>query len=171
MIYIWSVLLVICNGCLLALNFFMLPGNWLMLTLTAGFAWWYWDDGIISLYTLIATVLLAITGEVIEFLSGMGGARKAGAGWLGAISAIGGAVAGAIAGTILIPVPLIGTLIGAGCGAGLATLLIERICGKEMEQSIKSGLGAGFGVFVGTTTKILLGCLIWLIIAIALFAP
>jgi len=171
MICIWCVLLVIFNGCFLALNFFTLPGNWLMITLTAGFAWWQRDNGIISVYTLIAAVVLAILGEVIEFFSGMGGARKAGSGWFGAISAIAGAIVGALAGTILIPVPLLGTLIGACCGAGLATLLIEQICGKEMNQSVKSGLGAGFGVFIGTTTKILLGVLIWLIIAVALFTP
>jgi len=142
-----------------------------MLAFTIGFAWWQRDNGIISVYTLIAVVILATLGEIVEFFSGMGGARKAGAGWFGAISAIAGAIVGAMAGTLLIPIPLIGTLIGACCGAGLATLLIERIYGKEMDQSVRSGIGAGLGLLIGTTVKFLLGVAIWLIIAIALFAP
>jgi uncharacterized protein len=171
MIYLLSILLVLFNACCLALNFFALPGNWIMLTFTAAFAWWRWEDGIFSIYTLIVAVLLAIGGEIIEFFSGMGGARKAGAGWVGSIAAIGGAFVGAIAGTILIPILFIGTLVGTCCGAALATLLIEHLSGKNMDHSFKSGLGAGFGVFVGTTTKFLLGVVIWLIIAIALFMP
>jgi hypothetical protein len=171
MIYLWSILLIIFNGCFLMMNFFALPGNWIMLTLTVAFAWWRWDDGVLSIYTLIAAVLLAVLGEVIEFFSGMGGARKAGSGWAGAIAAIGGAIAGALAGTFLIPVPLIGTLIGACGGGALGTLLIERASGKEMDQSVKSGLGAGVGIFIGTTVKFLLGTLIWMIIAVALFVP
>jgi hypothetical protein len=40
-----------------------------------------------------------------------------------------------------------------------------------MDQSVKSGLGAGVGIFIGTTVKFLLGTLIWMIIAVALFVP
>jgi uncharacterized protein YqgC (DUF456 family) len=74
-------------------------------------------------------------------------------------------------GTFLIPVPIVGTLLGACIGAGLGTWSVERLIGKPQDKSVKSGVGAGVGVFVGTTTKFLIGCLIWLIIAVATFWP
>jgi hypothetical protein len=43
--------------------------------------------------------------------------------------------------------------------------------GKKMEQSIRSGVGAGFGVLFGTTAKFAIGVIIWLIVAVAAFCP
>jgi uncharacterized protein YqgC (DUF456 family) len=118
-----------------------------------------------------AEPVLALVGEIIEFFAGAGSAKKAGASWGGALAAIGGTIAGAIVGTFLIPVPIVGTLLGACIGAGLGTWSVERLIGKPQDKSVKSGVGAGVGVFVGTTTKFLIGCLIWLIIAVATFWP
>lgn len=169
MVYLWLVCLLVLNICWLGLVFFALPGNWLVVISTGLFAWWYWEDGIFSIYTLIAITLLAFVGEIIEFFSGMGGAKKAGSGWWGAFAAIGGAIIGAIAGTFLIPILFLGTLLGACFGAGLGTLAVELKMGKEMHESMRSGFGAGLGVFVGTTGKFLIGVLIWAIIAVAAF--
>ena len=79
MIYIWLTTLVIFNGCSLLLVLFSLPGNWLIVSATGLFAWWKWDEGIFSIYTLIAIAVLAVIGEIIEFFAGVGGAKKAGA--------------------------------------------------------------------------------------------
>jgi uncharacterized protein YqgC (DUF456 family) len=171
MIYVWIGLLLLLNtGCLLGV-LFTLPGNWLMVIMTALFAWWRWEDGIFGITVLVTVALLGLIGEVIEFIAGAGSARRAGAGWGGALAAIGGMIAGALLGTLMIPVPIAGTLLGACIGAGLATWGVERLGGKAHDKSVKSGVGAGVGVFVGTTTKFLIGCLIWLIIAIAAFWP
>ena len=171
MIYVYIAVLLILNaGCLLGV-LFALPGNWLMVILTALFAWWRWDEGIFSTTVLIIVAVLALIGEIIEFFAGAGSAKKAGAGWGGALAAIGGTIFGALFGTFLIPIPIAGTLLGACIGAGLATWSVERLSGKAYEQSVKIGVGAGVGVFVGTTTKFLIGCLIWLIIAVAAFWP
>jgi uncharacterized protein YqgC (DUF456 family) len=171
MIYVWLVMLIILNACWLGLVIFALPGNWLIVISTGLFAWWRWDEGVFSPYTLIAITLLAVLGEVVEFLGGAGGAKKAGAGWWGTFGAIGGAVMGAIAGTFAIPIPFLGTLLGACIGGGLGTWALEVMAGKKMDESVKHGMGAGIGVFLGTTTKFAIGAAIWLIVAVAAFWP
>ena len=171
MIYLWLVILILFNACWLMLVLFTLPGNWLMVIGTCLFAWWRWDMGIFSWPLLIAVTVLALIAEIIEFFAGAGGAKKAGAGWLGALAAMGGALFGALVGTIAIPVPVFGTLLGACLGAGLFTWIAERITGAECNQSVRSGVGAGTGVLVGTLSKFCIGCLIWLLITIAAFWP
>ena len=128
-------------------------------------------EGVFSIWTLVFITVLAVIGEIVEFFAGMAGARKAGAGWKGAFGALLGAITGAIAGTFVIPVPFLGTLIGAASGAGLATWLIEHSGGKQSHESVRSGMGAGVGVFLGTGAKVAIGALIWLIIAFSAFWP
>ena len=171
MIYVWLIILILFNTCWLMLVLFTLPGNWLMLATTYLFAWWQWDDGLFSWPLLIAVTVLALIAEIIEFFAGAGGAKKAGAGWLGALAAIGGAIIGALIGTFAIPIPVFGTMLGACLGAGLFTWIAERITGKEHNASVRSGVGAGTGVLVGTLSKFGIGCLIWLLITIAAFWP
>lgn len=148
---------------------FTLPGNWLMVISTCLFAWWKWDNGIFGWPLLIAISSLALIAEIIEFFAGVGGAKKAGAGWKGALAAIGGAIGGAILGTGIIPVPIFGAMLGACFGAGIATWLVERATGKEQDDSVRSGVGAGTGVLIGTISKFTVGCLIWLLITVAAF--
>ena len=171
MIYVWLVILLLLNACWLSTVLFTVPGNWLMVAGTCLFAWWQWDKSIFGWPLLVIITMLALIGELIEFFAGAGGAKKAGATWLGAAAAIVGAILGAIAGTILIPVPLFGTMLGACFGAGLLTWSTERSLGKAKDQSVRSGVGAGKGVLVGTLSKFAVGCLIWLLIAIAAFWP
>ena len=131
MIYVWLFILILFNACWLATVPFMLPGNWLMLATTYLFTWWQWDRGIFSMPLLIIVTVLALIGEIIEFFAGAGGAKQAGAGWLGALAAVGGAIVGAIVGTGI--VPILGTILGACFGAGLATWIVERTTGKEQD--------------------------------------
>lgn len=165
--YFWLILLVIVNAFWLGLVFFSLPGNWLMIITTILFA--LWQRSIFSIYTIIAAVILAIIGEVIEFFAGAGGAKAAGGGKNTMAAAIIGAIAGAVLGTVLIPVPIFGTLLGASIGAGLAVLIVERKAGKELKPSFKTAAGAGFGQILGTSAKIIIGVAIWLLFTIAAF--
>ncbi len=171
MVYVWLIMLVILNTAWLGLVIFSLPGNWLIVISTGLFAWWRWEDHPFSIYVLIGITVLAVLGEVVEFLGGAGGAKKAGAGWLGTFGALFGAVSGAIFGTFLIPIPILGTLIGASVGGGLGAWGLEVMGGKQMKHSVRSGVGAGVGVLFGTTAKFAIGVLIWLIVAVAAFWP
>ena len=171
MAYFLSAILIVMNVFWLGFAFFGLPGNWLIVISTCLFAWWRAEDQIFSIYTLLAIVILAILGEVVEFFAGLAGARKAGAGLRGSFGALIGLFAGAILGTLLIPIPFLGTLIGCCVGAGFGAWAMEVSAGRSMEQSFRSGFGAGLGTLAGTTTKIALGVLIWMIVAVAAFWP
>ena len=150
---------------------FGLPGNWLIVVSTCLFAWWRWEDGVFSIYTLVAIVTLAVLGELFEFLGGMHGAKRAGASWQGSIAAIAGAVTGAIIGTFLIPILFLGTVLGACIGAGLATWSLELYRGRKMDDSISCAVRAGLGELLGITAKVSVGIIICIIVAIAAFWP
>jgi len=169
MLYIYSTLLLIINSLWLTLNFFALPGNWLIIITTCLFAWWYRQEGVFSIYTLIAVTILAAGGELVEFFAGMGGAKKAGSSWAGAFAAIIGALIGGLVATFIVPIPLFGTIIGACAGAGLATYILEMAVGREARHSVRSGLGSGLGALLGISAKFVIGVAIWLIIAVGAF--
>lgn len=171
MMHVYLVLLLIINAFWLVLVFFYLPGNWLMVLTTAAFAWWHSEQGFFSVWTLSVAAFLALVGEMVEFLAGFGGARRAGAGPKASLAALAGALAGAVLGTALIPIPFAGTLLGASIGAGLAVWTLERLSGKSHKHSVQSGLGAGLGTAAGAFFKILIGMLIWCLIAAAAFIP
>jgi uncharacterized protein YqgC (DUF456 family) len=171
MYYLLLILLIVLNAVWLLLVLFGLPGNWLVVISTCLFAWWRWEDGVFSIYTLIAIAALAVLGELFEFLGGMRGAKHAGASRHGTIAALGGAIAGAIFGTFMIPVLFLGTVLGACIGAGLGVWAIEVSCGRKMEESIRCGVGAGLGELLGITAKVAIGIIIWLTVAVAAFWP
>ncbi len=171
MLYVWLIALLLLNAVWLAMVPFALPGNWLIVITTALFAWWRADDAVFSIYTLIAIAVLALLGELIEFFGGMGGARKAGARLRGSLGAIIGAITGAVLGTFIIPIPFLGTLLGSCIGAGLGAWALESLGGRQMHESVHTGLGAGLGQLLGTTTKLAIGFIIWLTVAVAAFWP
>jgi len=171
MIYLWLTLLVLLNGLWLILVVFGLPGNWLMALTTSLFAWWRWDEGLFSGWTLIAVAVLALIGEVIEFLAGMVGAKRAGASWQASIVGLFGALVGAVMGTVVFPVPIVGTILGTCLGAGICVWAVETSRGERPERSMQRAVGAGVGKFLGIVGKLAVGVVIWLIIAIAAFWP
>jgi len=171
MLYFWLILLILLNVVWLLLVLFGLPGNWLVVISTCFFAWWRWEDGIFSIYTLIAIAVMAILGELFELLGGMHGAKRVGASWQGSIAALAGAIAGAILGTFMIPVLFLGTVLGACIGAGLGVWTIEVSRGRKMEESIRCGVGAGLGELLGIAAKATIGIIIWLTVTVAAFWP
>jgi uncharacterized protein YqgC (DUF456 family) len=171
MLYIWLSILVVLNAVWLLLVLFGLPGNWLMVLSTCLFAWWKWDQQVLSGWTLVVITALALLGESVEFLAGMLGARGSGASWRASAAAVLGAILGAVFGTFTIPILLLGSVIGASIGAGLAVWATEISRGERAEHSLRRGVGAGVGQFFGTASKIMLGLVIWLVIAIAAFWP
>lgn len=171
MLYLWLTILVLFNGLWLALVLFGLPGNWLMVFLTLLFAWWRWEDGIFSGWTLAAAAILALLGELVEFLAGVIGARRSGASWPASIAGLFGALVGAFVGTTVFPVPIVGTVTGACLGAGISVWAIEVSRGEELDRSVEKAVGAGLGKFFGIVGKFAIGTVIWVVIAIAAFWP
>jgi uncharacterized protein YqgC (DUF456 family) len=167
--YLWAVILVLTNTIWLALDLLGLPGNWLMVAGTLLTAWLVPE--MFSVWTLVAIVILAAAGEVLELLSGSLGARKGGAGRRGAMGALLGGFIGAIVGTFLIPVPVLGSLIGACGGACLGAWGLELSGGSDIRASLRAGFGAGVGRAFGTVIKLAVGLLLWIIITIAAFVP
>ena len=148
-----------------------LPGVWIMVVTTSLVAWWQWDEGMFSVWTLAAILALAVLGEVVEFLGGAAGSRRAGGSGWGVAGGVVGCVVGGIVGTFAIPIPLIGTLIGACVGGGLGTWLAEMAAGQKMDVAVRSGLGGGVGRLVGTLAKLAVGVVVWAIIAVAAYWP
>ena len=171
-IYVLAVLLVLVNAGFLVMTLFMLPGNWLMVAATMAVALWQWDAGMFSIYPLIAICALAAIGEVVEFLTSAIAVRKSGGTRKGSIGALLGGLPGGLIGTLVIPIPVVGTLVGAAVGAAAGACLFERRFAKRRPaESVRSGVAAGAGVLIGTVTKSVIGCVIWLIIAVAAFWP
>ena len=171
MLYLLLIVLIVLNVFWLMLVLFGLPGNWLIVISTCLFAWWRWEDGIFSIYTLIAVAVLAGLGELFELLGGLHGAKRAGASRQGSIAALVGAIAGAVIGTFTIPVLFLGTVLGACIGAGFGSWAMEVSRGRKMEESVRCGVGAGLGELLGITAKLTVGIIIWIIVAVAAFRP
>ena len=171
MLYVGLSILVLINLLWLMLVLFGLPGNWLMVLMTSLFAWWTWDRRPFSGGLLIAIAVLAAAGELIEFLGGTVGARRAGASWRASCAGILGAIVGALVGTILCPVLFVGTIVGACLGVALAVWLVETSRGEHTELSFQRAVGAGIGEFLGILSKFVVGIVIWLTIAVAAFWP
>jgi len=170
MIYMAATILVLLNAIWLSFNFFALPGNWLMIASALVTAWLCKSADIISTQTFIIVFSLAVVGEIVEFLSGMVGARKAGASKKVSLAAIAGAIIGGIVGTFIFP--FVGSLLGACVLAGFAVWGVEHFCCADQDgrtNAVKRGFGAGIGVFLGMFTKITIGFVIWIIIAVAAF--
>lgn len=177
MVYLWATLLLLANAVWWFLNLLVLPGNTLMVLSTGLVAWLTWDKSkgwnqqMFSVYTLVAVFALAIVGEVLEFFAGAAGAKTAGGSGWGKLGAIIGAIVGAAVCTFLIPIPVLGSLIGACGGAFAGACLLELAGGKKVRPSLTSGTGAGVGRFTGTLIKLILGVIIWVVVAVAAFWP
>ena len=175
MIYLWAALLVLLNTLWLATVVVGLPGTWLMVVSTALVAWWQrgdaaaGDQGMFSIATLVVIIVLAALAEVVEFLTGVVGSKRAGGTRWGSVGALVGGVIGAIVATPLIP-PL-GSLIGACAGACAGAWGLELAGGRKMKESVDVGVGAGVGTLVGRVAKLIAGVAIWVIVAVAAFWP
>ncbi len=171
MLYLGLTLFVLLNAAALAIVLVGLPGNWLMVAFTWLLAWWQWDRHLFGLPVLIAIIALAAFGELMEFLSGAMAVRKSGGTKRGTVGAILGAIVFGIIGTAMVPIPGIGSILGACVGAFLGAMGMELSSGRTTQESVRSGVGAGIGQFLGTSAKFIVGVIIWIMVTIAVFWP
>ncbi len=126
---------------------FVAVGGIFILSLTGGFK-------IISYKLLLWFLLAATVGEILEYISGMMGARKYGASTKGIFGAIIGGMIGTI---LLVPVfPGIGTIIGMFFGTFLGAFSGEYISGKSLINSGRAGWGAFLGRVFAIGLKVII---------------
>jgi uncharacterized protein YqgC (DUF456 family) len=169
MVYVYACLLTACNLVFWIGILFNLPGTWLMLLLAAGLEWWLPGEYFFGAPVLWAVAILALSGEVLEFLFGAVGTHKAGGTRRAAAFAIVGGVVGAVVGTAL-PVPVAGTLIGASLGAFAGSMIGDLSAGRPLFHSVAAGRGAAVGRFFGTIAKMAVGGIIVTVLGVAAFA-
>lgn len=140
------------------------PGNFIILA-DSLFYGWYGDFKSISFQVLIVLALLALFGEVIEFLLGIIGSKRHKSSNIAIIGSIVGGIIGAILGAPFLFG--VGALLGAFIGVFVGAFLVELFKTKHINQSIKSGWGAFIGRVGGTITKGIIG---FVMISITMFS-
>lgn len=159
-----------------ASNFVGLPGNWLMV---AGAGLWFFlapERFQFSWMVLVALIVLALIGELLEFLASVLGTKKMGGSSRGAMLSVVGSVVGGILGVIIgipIPIPVLGVLISgilcASAGAMAGALIGEYSLGTPTDQAFKIGGAAFVGRMLGTFGKIIMGAAMVTLILLAPF--
>ena len=130
-----------------------LPGLWVILLGILGYGWLTQFESL-SVTFLIAVIVLAVLGEVVEAWLGFRFARRYGgskrAGW--------GALLGGLVGAIVgVPVPIIGSVIGACVGAFAGAALLEYTLDRRSGAAARAGWGAVLGRAAAAATKMALG--------------
>jgi hypothetical protein len=169
MTYAWAALVPVLNVLWLALTLLGLPGNWLMVATAGLIAWLTPGPPSYHWATLALVIALAAIGELIELLAGAAGSKTAGGTRRGAVGALLGGIVGGILGTFVLPVPLLGTVLGAAIGAFAGASLGEMTGSKSAREALRSGRGAAIGHVTGVASKFVLGCGVWLLLAIGAF--
>ena len=175
--WIWAALLVLCAVAAWFATLFSLPGNWVMVLLVVVFALFYPEaEGRGVGWIGVAVVAgLAVVGEVIEFAAGAAGAAKEGGSRRGMLLAILGAVVGSVVGAFIgIPIiPVVGSIIaavgGGALGAFCGAYLGETWKGKTSAESIAVGKATLIGRLLGTMAKLIVGAMMVVVIALAVF--
>jgi uncharacterized protein YqgC (DUF456 family) len=121
---------------------------------------------------IIGLLVMAVLGEVIEFLAAALGATKAGGSKRGAVLALIGSLLGGVMGLFIpIPPPVIGSMIGALLFASLGALggamLGEQWKGRDFDESLRVGHAAFWGRLLGTLGKVLVGCVMLVLVVAA----
>ncbi len=170
-----SLLLLVVNAAGVFLVAMQLPGTWLMLCATVGVSWWRWEGwsgGLITGWTLLGLVVLAMAGELVEFLGPAMGAAKEKSSRRAAVLAVVGGIVGAVVGTVVLAfLPVLGTLIGAVVGSGVASIGGDLWAGRGWEPALRGGKGAAIGRFWGALGKLVIAVVMWVVVAVALVWP
>lgn len=176
MVWVFATLLSLLNLGFLFTVMIGMPGTWLMLIATVIVAWVRRGpaqpegEPMFSLGVLITLLVLAIVGEIIEFVAGVAGAKGGGGTKWGAGGALLGTLVGGIVGTIAFPFVL-GSLVGACLGAAIGAVTFELYGGRRLQLALRSGYGAAIGRLGGTLGKLAVGVVMWVIITVAAFWP
>ena len=160
---VWEILMFIFSFLAVLIGVLGLPGNFVpvIFALVAVLA----GDGSAFTWTwFIIFAVVAASGEVVDQVTGILGARKYGASRAGMIGAAIGGIAGGILGTAVLPV--IGSLIGVFVGCFALTFAFEYAFSKRtVEESQKAGIGAMMGKAAATAYKFIAGFALLILMA------
>jgi hypothetical protein len=175
--YVVAVLFVLLGAGCVGLVILQAPGTWIMLAIavvvelvdsaysTAAdpqtFSWW----------VLGVAAVLAIIGEVVEFLSSAAGAKAGGGTRRGVIGAIIGGIVGLFVFTpVFFFIPIFGSLLGAILGTFIGAVIGEMTGqDKSLRGSLRPASGAAVGRIVATIAKTGIAVVIWLFLSVAIF--
>jgi hypothetical protein len=163
MIWLYYILLLAVSLCGLFLVLVIMPGLWLMTAAAAIFgALTHWR--FIGVHTIIVLLAASVIAEVLEIGLGGAAAKRAGG---GKRAMVGGLVGGVLGGIFLsfIPIPIISTIVGICLGSFLGAMLVELGGGEAASHSLRVGVGAAKGRFVGLVAKLGFGAVMFLVIA------
>lgn len=176
--YAW-VMLILCGAAIAwSLNFFALPGNWMIVGLAGLLAWAHpplpGGPGI-EWSTVGLLLALAAGGEILEAVAGAWGAGKRGGSRRAMVLAVAGTIAGSIIGAvgalpILVVGPILGALVGGALGAFAGAYLGEMWKHGFSDKSISVGWGALIGRLLGTLGKLAVGVVMVVSLAVHAFS-
>lgn len=177
--YAWATFLLIGAFVAWMLNFFAMPGNWMIVGLAAMFAAWITPQSAshaasgagLTWSTVGLLFLLAVGGEVLETVAGAFGAARQGASKRAMFLAIAGTITGSIMGAVgglPLPVagPILGALVGGAAGAFAGAWLGEMWKHGRPDLSINVGWGALIGRLLGTAGKLMVGAVMLVSLAV-----
>ncbi len=147
-----------------------LPGTWLICVSTLLVGWMYM--GVFGKAVMVGLIIMAILGEIVEFLGVALGAGNAKGSRRSVILAVVGGMIGGILGMIFLAfIPLIGALIGAAAGGGIGSILGDLWAGREWHIAFRTGRAAAAGRFWGALGKVVVAMIMWLMVVVALLWP
>jgi len=161
----YAILLLVCLGGVF-ITLLGLPGLWLIVAAALGYAW-KTSFQQIGPWTLVSLLLIAAVAELIEFVAGSRGAKKAGGSSRAAWGALIGGVVGAI--VLSVPVPIIGTTIGLCIGVFVGALIGEMSVRDDAAHSIRVGFAATKARIYAIILKLLFSIAMLAIVAIKAF--
>lgn len=177
MTILWAFLLLVTLAVACVLTVLGMPGNWLMVAAVAVYALLVPGDSAVAIGwgVVIAMLIMAGLGELLEFLAGALGVAKAGGSRRGAVMALAGGLLGALIGMFVgLPIPVVGSLVAAillaGMGAMVGAVLGEQWKGRDFDQSWKVGKAAFWGRLLGTAAKTILGAVMAATAIVAMLA-
>ena len=150
----WTWYIGLCVAALagVALSIFQLPGAWLTIAAAAVYDWHY-DWQRVGWKWLVALVVLATIGEIIEFAASAVMVKRTGASRKAQVGALVGGFVGMILFTGLVPIPVIGTIAGGMIGCFGGALIGELSIHNELGKGLNAGLGATVGRLMGLVVK------------------
>jgi uncharacterized protein len=154
-LYFMLLLLLVAVG--LVLCAFTLPGLWLMTAAAAGYSLITRPHDFIGIKTLIVLFVLSLIAEFVEVALTGAAAKQAGGGRGAMIGGVVGGILGGIFLTVVIPIPILGTIFGICLGSFIGAAGVELVGGGQTSHSLRVGVGAAKGRFMGIVSKLAFG--------------